>query len=157
MSDDCVEIVAQKGLLLYKERIQHSYPCDWRTKQPIITILSEQWFIDVAKIVPEAVEALDEVTFIPRRNKDYFVKLLKERTSWCISRQRHWGVPLPVFYDQSNHVVFNRDILNHVLQTFRSQGVDSWWELPADHFLPAPYRNTGLAKGFISTPDLSSL
>ena len=78
-NEACIKKLENMGLILHKDRITHSYPCDWRTKEPVMTLLSQQWFIDVSKIIPDAVESLQNVNFVPANSKTSFVKMLIER------------------------------------------------------------------------------
>ena len=148
-NDTCVDLIKKLGFLFHREKITHSYPCDWRTKKPVMTILSKQWFIDVAKFIPQAIDSLNSVTFIPKNAREPFKKMLAQRSSWCISRQRFWGVPLPVFYDQDGEAFLNEDILNHLMVVFKTHGVNSWWSLTSDQLLPEDYKTQGLKKGKI--------
>ncbi|XP_050295461.1 isoleucine--tRNA ligase, mitochondrial [Anthonomus grandis grandis] len=130
--------------LIHLGEIRHSYPYDWRTKLPVIIKASKQWFIDTNKLKKQAVELLEDVTVIPQDKSDMYktvlVTQLQKRPYWCISRQRHWGVPIPVFYrGESAQPVVNRSIIEHLCSQLHKHGTDYWWKLPLNQLLPEEY------------------
>ncbi|KAF5277479.1 hypothetical protein FQR65_LT03816 [Abscondita terminalis] len=119
----------------------HSYPYDWRTKKPVIIRASKQWFIDTNQIKNKAIELLKSVKGLPRTfNQSYISNLaaqIEKRPYWCISRQRSWGVPIPVFYEKlTGKLILNREILAHLNSLIEQYNCNYWWELPLSDLLP---------------------
>ncbi|MGH0155065.1 UNVERIFIED_CONTAM: hypothetical protein FKN15_051403 [Acipenser sinensis] len=124
--------------LLKEEEIVHSYPYDWRTKKPVIIRASKQWFVNTGSIKDRAQEVLKKVRVIPESARSSLLAMLDRRTYWCISRQRSWGVPIPVFYHrESGEPLINRHTVEHLSMLFEKHGSDCWWELPLEQLLPA--------------------
>nr|DBA27275.1 TPA: hypothetical protein GDO54_011438 [Pyxicephalus adspersus] len=123
--------------LLKEESFVHSYPYDWRTKKPVIIRASKQWFVSTSNIKDKAQEALKKVKFVPSSASSRMLKMLEERTYWCISRQRSWGVPIPVFYHkETQEPLINRDSIGHIIKLVEQHGTDVWWTHPIEELLP---------------------
>ncbi|CAH1132963.1 unnamed protein product [Ceutorhynchus assimilis] len=138
--------------LLHKSEIVHSCPYDWRTKKPVIIKASKQWFIDTNRIKNRAIELLECVNFMPEDKGDVYKKALvsqlQKRPYWCISRQRKWGVPIPVFYGrETGEILINRDTIEHFCAQLKESGTDFWWKLPLEHLLPSKYPAKNYLKG----------
>ncbi len=132
------------GALLKEEAYSHKYPYDWRTKKPTIFRATTQWFASVAGFREAALAAIKAVTWIPAIGENRITPMVAERSDWCISRQRVWGVPIPVFYDaETEAVLLTAETVAHVRDIFLAKGSDAWWELPVEELLPEPYRSNG--------------
>ncbi|MGD1862299.1 MAG: isoleucine--tRNA ligase [Leptolyngbyaceae cyanobacterium] len=139
-----VEALEQTGSLLKHEPYAHKYPYDWRTKKPTIYRATEQWFASVEGFRDEALQAIQAVKWIPAQGENRITPMVGDRADWCISRQRTWGVPIPVFYDSETHEpLITEETLDYIQTLFAEQGSDAWWELPGEELLPAAYRNNG--------------
>ncbi len=133
-----------QGLLLAQMDYTHKYPYDWRTKKPVIVRATEQWFASVAGFREAALAAIAQVHWIPASGANRIEAMVRERSDWCISRQRSWGVPIPVFYDEeTGEALLTAETLSHIQEIFRVRGSDAWWELSVAELLPEPYRSNG--------------
>ena len=132
----------ENGYLLKLKYITHSYPHDWRTKKPIIFRATKQWFCSVDKIRDDILKELDtNVKFHTDWGKTRIYNMIKDRGDWCISRQRAWGVPIPIFYNEDGSEIVDYDVMMHVASLFRKYGSNVWFERDEKDLLPAGYTN----------------
>ncbi|MGA1602439.1 MAG: isoleucine--tRNA ligase [Prochlorothrix sp.] len=130
------------GSLLLQEDYAHRYPYDWRTKKPTIFRATEQWFASVDGFREAALAAIESVRWIPAQGQNRITAMVSDRSDWCISRQRNWGVPIPVFYDQeTGEALINGETLNHIQALVAEKGSDVWWTADVADLLPESYRD----------------
>ena len=136
-NDMVVADLEAEGFLVAKENITHSYPHCWRCKHPIIYRATEQWFCSVDAIKDAAVKACDSIQWKPEWGKERMTSMITERSAWCISRQRVWGVPIPIFYcDDCGADIVTPETIAHVAALFREHGSNVWFDREAADLLP---------------------
>ena len=147
--DKVAPIVMEKlgDLLLAKEEISHSYPFDWRTKKPIIWRAVPQWFASVSKFRQEILDEIEKVKFHSEWGKVRLYNMIRDRGDWVISRQRAWGVPLPIFYAEDKTPIMTEETIEHVAKLFEEHGSVIWWERDAKDLLPEGFTHPGSPNG----------
>lgn len=137
-----IKELAEKSMLLGKSSLRHQYAHCWRCKNPIIYRATEQWFASVDGFRDAALQAIkEEVQWIPSWGEDRIRNMVADRQDWCISRQRVWGVPIPIFYCNScqEHIITD-DTINAVKKLFEAEGSDAWWAKSAAEILPPGFQ-----------------
>lgn len=135
------------GILLSKTKFLHSYPHDWRTGKKVIFRATPQWFASVKSIQNDLLKATQEVSWTPEWGMQRLSNMITNREDWCISRQRAWGVPIPVFYAENGDAILDQDVLAHVAEIFETHGSNAWFELDAKALLPKGYTHQGSPNG----------
>lgn len=139
--DISLKLLTDRDALLLEEPLKHSYPFDWRTKQPIVFRATDQWFVSIEKMRDQILKAVDEVGYQPSWGKVRLRNMLKDRGDWVISRQRVWGVPLPIFYAEDGTPIMTEETINHVADLFAKYGSNVWFDREAKDLLPEGYTN----------------
>ena len=139
--DISLKKLEEAGSLLLEEPLKHSYPFDWRTKKPIIFRATDQWFVSIDKMRQDILDALEEVNYQPSWGKTRLRNMIKDRGDWVISRQRVWGVPLPIFYAEDGTPIMEEETINHVADLFAKYGSNVWFDRDAKDLLPEGYTN----------------
>ncbi len=132
-----IEMLQNCGALLKQQDIQHSYPHCWRCKKPVIYRATPQWFVKVDKFRDEALNAIHGVKWIPASGENRIGNMVESRTDWCISRQRAWGVPIPIFYcEDCGEVICTDETIENVAKMFEKESSDAWVKYSAEELLP---------------------
>lgn len=135
-----IEMLQNCGALLQQQDIQHSYPHCWRCKKPVIYRATPQWFVKVDKFRDKALEAINGVKWIPASGENRIGNMVESRTDWCISRQRAWGVPIPIFYcEDCGEVICDDRTIENVARIFEEESSDAWVKYSAEELLPEGY------------------
>lgn len=134
-------------LLLASEVITHSYPFDWRTKKPIIWRAVPQWFASVSKFRQEILDQIDQTAFYPAWGRTRLYNMIRDRGDWVISRQRAWGVPLPIFYAEDGTPIMTKEVTDHVADLFAEHGSIVWWQRDAKDLLPEGFTHPASPNG----------
>lgn len=141
------EKLEEVGALLKLSFIKHSYPHDWRTKKPVIFRATAQWFASIKDFRQELLQAINDTTFTPAWGETRLYNMVRDRGDWCISRQRAWGVPIPVFYAENGEEIITDETINHVSNLFREHGSNVWFEKEAKELLPEGFTHPGSPNG----------
>lgn len=158
-NDRMIELLDKIGVLVQlDENYVHSYPYDWRSKKPIIIRATPQWFIDVSKIKEKTIKELtDNVNFHPQRGLNRLVSFIRTRNEWCISRQRSWGVPIPVLYHrETGESLLDDKIIEQIISVIEKENIDGWFKQveeggSIEKWLPSEYKH--LANDYVLGTD----
>ena len=135
--------------LLKNDKLQHSYPHSWRSKAPLIYRATPQWFISMEKnsLRNKAIKAIGDTTFYPPKGKERLMSMIKDRPDWCVSRQRSWGVPLPIFIDKkTNEPLRDQKVIDRIAKIYEKEGSDCWFTDDPKRFLGEEYNKDDYKK-----------
>jgi isoleucyl-tRNA synthetase len=141
------EQLQEAGALLKLDFITHSYPHDWRTKKPVIFRATPQWFASIDAFREELLQAVNDTKWVPAWGETRLYNMVRDRGDWCISRQRAWGVPIPVFYAENGEEIITEETIAHVSELFRQHGSNIWFEKSAKELLPEGFAHEGSPNG----------
>lgn len=144
------EKLQEVGALLKLDFITHSYPHDWRTKKPVIFRATAQWFASIKDFRGELLEAVKETKWVPAWGETRLFNMVRDRGDWCISRQRVWGVPIPVFYGENGEPIITDETIEHVSNLFREHGSNVWFEREAKDLLPEGFTHESSPNGLFT-------
>ncbi len=137
---DVIALLKERDMLIKASQVEHSYPHCWRSHDPVIFRATPQWFIGVDRknLRQDAISAIQDVKFIPPQGKTRLTAMLEGRPDWCISRQRHWGVPIIAFKCKTcGHTLLDASVVAHVADIFEEHSADAWFEMSEAELLPA--------------------
>ncbi|AWI44861.1 isoleucine--tRNA ligase [Staphylococcus nepalensis] len=144
---EITDLLKENGSLLKLEFMTHSYPHDWRTKKPVIFRATPQWFASIDKVRQDILDAIENTHFKVDWGRTRIYNMVRDRGEWVISRQRVWGVPLPVFYAENGDIIMTKETVNHVADLFQEHGSNVWFERDAKDLLPEGFTHPSSPNG----------
>ncbi|MCQ2814824.1 MAG: isoleucine--tRNA ligase [Bacilli bacterium] len=149
-NDVVLQILTENGALLKHSTFTHSYPHDWRTGKPLIFRATDQWFCSIDPIRDQLIDQIHKVHWHPRWGEARMVNMIKDRGDWCISRQRAWGVPIPILYCEDGTPIIEKEVFDRIIELFGKYGSNIWFEKEAKELLPEGYTNKHSPNGIFT-------
>ncbi len=149
--EDCngevIKALDELGVLMARNDITHSYPHDWRTQKPVIFRATAQWFANIDDLKEDILQAIQKVKWYPTWGDLRLSNMIKDRGSWCISRQRVWGVPIPAFYTEKHTEILDPEVIRHIADIFEQEGSNAWFLKEAKDLLPEGFTHPDSPNG----------
>jgi len=146
-NEEVIKALFEDGYLLGRFDFSHSYPHDWRTQKPVIFRATSQWFASIEKLKDDILREIQTIKWYPAWGDVRLSNMIKDRGSWCISRQRTWGVPIPAFYTENDTAILDPEVIDYVADTFAKEGSNTWFIKDAKELLPPGYTHPDSPNG----------